>query len=75
MAEDFFKRFDQEMQRRYPPPEAPAAAATQAPVETAAGARAAAAPAHTGVTTAVPKWVWGFAVVVLLAVLWLLLIR
>jgi carbon monoxide dehydrogenase subunit G len=75
MAEDFFKRFDQEMQRRYPPPEAPAAAATQAPVETAAAARAPAAPANTGVTTAVPKWVWGFAVVVLLAVLWLLLIR
>ncbi|WBY01012.1 carbon monoxide dehydrogenase subunit G [Ramlibacter tataouinensis] len=31
MAEDFFKRFDAEMQRRYPPAGAPAAAPTPAP--------------------------------------------
>ena len=48
MAEDFFKRFDNEMQRRYPPPEAAQAAAAQAvpgPVSADAGPM-------------VPRWVW-----------------
>jgi carbon monoxide dehydrogenase subunit G len=45
MAEDFFKRFDQEMQKRYP--------------EAYAERPAAAAPAAQGSTTArVPTWVW-----------------
>lgn len=61
MAEDFFKRFDAEMQRRYPPPDVAQAAVVQAvaaPVATAAGLR-------------VPGWVWvavafAIAVIVLL---------
>jgi len=57
MAEDFFRRFDEEMQRRHPqaaPAEAPAPAA--APV--AAQAKR------------MPLWVWGlFAVVIVLALL------
>jgi hypothetical protein len=45
MAEDFFKRFDQEMQKRYP--------------EAYAERPAAPAPAAQGSTTArVPTWVW-----------------
>ena len=56
MAEDFFKRFDDEMQRRYP---APAAAA---PVE------AAVEPVGSGAK--VPGWVWAVGVLVLLAALW-----
>jgi uncharacterized protein len=44
MAEDFFKRFDEEMQRRYPAAES--AVVAPAPVQTA--------PANKGV----PVWVW-----------------
>jgi carbon monoxide dehydrogenase subunit G len=46
MAEDFFKRFDDEMQRRHPAPEAEVvpAAAAQAPAAAAGGG--------------VPMWVW-----------------
>jgi len=61
MAEDFFKRFDDEMQRRYPPAAAPDAAATQA---------VASAPAAAG--AGVPSWVWVGGAVVLAAVIWLL---
>lgn len=64
MAEDFFKRFDNEMQRRYPPPEPAQAAAAQAvaaPVRANAGAR-------------VPTWVW-VAVAFAIAVVVLLLNR
>lgn len=58
MAEDFFRRFDEEMQRRYP---APAAAEVAPPV-------AAPAPAKK-----MPVWVWIlFAAVVLLALLLLM---
>ena len=59
MAEDFFQRFDEELQRRYPAPAAAAAAPAPAP---------AAAPAAGGI----PTWVWavGGAVVVLLLVWW-----
>ena len=56
MAEDFFKRFDGEMQRRYPP-----AAVAVAPV--------AEAVAPTGAK--VPLWVWVAGVAVLAAVWWL----
>lgn len=59
MAEDFFQRFDEELQRRYPAPAAAAAAPAPAP---------AAAPAAGGI----PTWVWavGGAVVVLLLAWW-----
>ena len=65
MAEDFFKRFDAEMQRRYPPP---------AGVEAVPGESV---PVATGVTAVAsgktPVWVWvaGAALVVSLAV-WML---
>jgi uncharacterized protein len=58
MAEDFFRRFDEEMQRRYP--QASAAEAALPPQEAAA-----AAPARR-----MPLWVWAaFAVVVVVALL------
>ena len=60
MAEDFFKRFDAEMQRRYP--EAYAAAAAQA-AATAAGKPAGAK---------IPVWAWIAGAVLLLVALWLL---
>ena len=56
MAEDFFKRFDEEMQRRFP-----AAAAAMAP------AVADAAPG-----SKVPPWVWIAGVVVIAVVWWLM---
>ena len=59
MAEDFFKRFDEEMQRRFPPP---AAAVALAP--------AVLAPAPNPKT---PVWVWVAGVVVLALVWWMLL--
>ena len=59
MAEDFFKRFDEEMQRRFPPP---AAAEALAP--------AALAPAPNPKT---PVWVWVAGVLVLALVWWMLL--
>ena len=63
MAEEFFRRFDQEMQRRYPE----AVAAEEAIA--AAGAPAAPSPARR-----IPLWAWiAFAVLVLLALL--LLVR
>jgi len=62
MAEDFFKRFDAEMQRRYPEAYAVAAAAAQA------GATAAAKPG--GAKIPVRTWIAG--AVLLLAALWLL---
>ena len=57
MAEDFFKRFDEEMQRRYPP-----AAVAVAPVAEPE------AIATTG--SKVPVWVWVVGVAVLAAVWW-----
>ncbi|MBP6852811.1 MAG: carbon monoxide dehydrogenase subunit G [Rhodoferax sp.] len=62
MAEDFFKRFDDEMQRRYPPAAVPdAAAAAAAPAE-------AAAPG----ASAIPMWAWVGGAVVLALVVWML---
>ena len=58
MAEDFFRRFDEEMQRRHP--EAYAAAGAAAPVEAAAAATA----------RRMPLWAWiAFGVAVLVALL------
>ena len=57
MAEDFFKRFEQELQRRYPTVQAEAAAPV---VASTAGADV--APGSRG---GVPAWVWAVALVVL----------
>jgi len=59
MAEDFFKRFDEEMQRRYPQAvAAPAAVATAAPVAAGEGG-------------GVPSWVWiVVAIAMVLGVIW-----
>ena len=48
MAEDFFKRFDNEMQRRFPPAESMQAAA----------AHVGAAPAAANAAPKLPVWVW-----------------
>ncbi|HSW18914.1 MAG TPA: carbon monoxide dehydrogenase subunit G [Ramlibacter sp.] len=61
MAEDFFKRFDAEMQRRYPA--APEAAVAQA----AAPAPAASSAQDGAARTQVPVWVWVAGAVVLIA--------
>ncbi|HXD39463.1 MAG TPA: carbon monoxide dehydrogenase subunit G [Ramlibacter sp.] len=61
MAEDFFKRFDAEMQRRYPQAYADAAAQAAATAVTGkpAGAK-------------IPLWAWIAGAVLVLAALWLL---
>jgi carbon monoxide dehydrogenase subunit G len=66
MAEDFFKRFDNEMQRRYPPAAPPVVAA---PV---AGAPVTAPGADSG--PIVPKWVW-IAVALAIAVVLMLVLK
>ncbi|MEP6969725.1 MAG: carbon monoxide dehydrogenase subunit G [Betaproteobacteria bacterium] len=55
MAEDFFKRFDDEMQRRYP--------AAVAPAETPV--------AQTVAATGIPPWVWIAGAVALAVIWWL----
>lgn len=57
MADDFFRRFDEEMQRRYPAAEG--AAAVPAVTPPAAASRA-----------AVPLWVWGVGAALVLLVGW-----
>jgi carbon monoxide dehydrogenase subunit G len=61
MAEDFFKRFDEEMQKRHP----------QAYAEEAAAVEAATAPAQAG--GSIPNWAWIAGAVALAAAAWLLL--
>lgn len=63
MAEDFFKRFDAEMQRQYP--ESYAAKMVMGEIETETPSVA--APAK----TAIPLWVWMVGAVVLVAAVWL----
>ena len=68
MAEDFFKRFDDEMQRRFPRAEAP-------PADTAATADAITQPstAQGGSATqggGIPAWVWGVGVAALVLLAW-----
>lgn len=75
MAEDFFKRFDNEMQRRFPPPAAPAtdsaSAAVAAPPapQQAPGAAQMAGELRGG---GLPGWVWVAGVVAAGVVIWLL---
>lgn len=64
MAEEFFKRFDDEMQRRHP------AAAPDPPAQAAAGAHAAPAPSEAGGGGGVAPWMWVAGAALLLAV-WL----
>jgi carbon monoxide dehydrogenase subunit G len=61
MAEDFFKRFDQEVQRRYPQAYADAAA-----VQPAGGSQSTREPPARGV----PGWVWVAGAVLLAALVW-----
>lgn len=65
MAEDFFRRFDQEMQRRHPQAYAAAAPAQPAPEATAGAAAAAARPG-----SGIPSWVWIAVAVVLAGIVW-----
>jgi len=62
MAEDFFKRFDLEMQKQHP--------ASYAARDATAAAAGAPAPAEAS-GGGVPIWVWGVGAVVLAAVIWL----
>jgi len=71
MAEDFFKRFDHEMQRRYPRPEVPqanaaAGASTGGAVVEEPGGGGGASASGGGV----PVWVWAASVVALMLVAW-----
>ena len=68
MAEDFFKRFDDEMQRRFPRAEAPSA-------DAAASADAVTQPSTVqegGATQGggIPAWVWGVGVAALVLLAW-----
>ena len=68
MAEDFFKRFDDEMQRRFPRAEAP-------PADTAATADAITQPSTVqegGATQGggIPAWMWGVGVAALVLLAW-----
>jgi carbon monoxide dehydrogenase subunit G len=65
MAEDFFKRFDAEMQRRYPAQPAPPAAAPAAPAGNAQPP-----PSGSALGAGVPAWVWVVGALVLAAVAW-----
>jgi carbon monoxide dehydrogenase subunit G len=77
MAEDFFKRFDNEMQRRFPPP---AAAAEPVVADAAAAGVAASTPQQDAAPVqmardpegGLPGWVWVAGVVVAGVVIWLL---
>lgn len=73
MAEDFFKRFDAELQRRHPP--AAASAAPDPAMMSAAAQPDPAAVAGPGTTThtGVPAWLWIVGVVVVVAVAWWML--
>lgn len=63
MAEDFFRRFDEEMQRRFPQ-----AYATQAAAQVAAAAGAVQAAGTGG--RKIPAWAWAAGIVVAAAIIW-----
>ena len=56
MAEDFFKRFDQAMQKQYPPVEAPLVPVADTPAPEASGS--------------VPPWVWVVGAVLVALAIW-----
>lgn len=66
MAEDFFKRFDNEMQRRFPRAEPPAVDA-QAASSVPAGPSSEGNPLQGG---GLPVWVWALGVAALIALAW-----
>ncbi|WHZ12295.1 MAG: Carbon monoxide oxidation accessory protein CoxG [Burkholderiaceae bacterium] len=59
LAEDFFKRFDQEMQRRFPDVYAAKAAAAPVP-----------APASPAGGSKIPSWVWVIVVLIVIGLIW-----
>ena len=68
MAEDFFKRFDEEMQRRFPRAEAPPAdAAASADTITQPGTVDGGSATQGG---GIPAWVWGVGVAALVLLAW-----
>lgn len=72
MAEDFFKRFEAELQRRHPPPAASAPDPTMMSAAAQPDPAVVAGPATTA-RTGVPAWVWVVGVVVVVAVAWWML--
>lgn len=73
MAEDFFKRFDNEMQRRFPrvgpePAPEPGSAAGVAPTDSTVAMASAADSSLSG--GGVPVWVWALGIAALIAVTW-----
>lgn len=68
MAEDFFRRFDEELRLRHPRAEPPVDA-DNAEIEAAAPtAPLALSPANVSPTGGIPAWVWGAVVAVLVAI-------
>ena len=68
MAEDFFKRFDDEMQRRFPRAEAPPAdAAASADAITQPGTVDGGSATH---GAGIPAWMWGVGVAALVLLAW-----
>jgi carbon monoxide dehydrogenase subunit G len=73
MAEDFFKRFDDEMQRQHPQAYEAAAAAAAASAATPASAETQSGPDSAAAGGGVPAWAWAVgAAVVAIAAWWLL---
>jgi len=68
MAEDFFKRFDLEMQKQHPEAYAARDAATGASAEVPAQPTAKAAPVDSTAIAGVPRWIWMLGASVILAV-------
>ena len=68
MAEDFFKRFDDEMQRRFPRAEAPPADATASAAAITQPSTVDAGSATQG--AGIPVWVWGVGVAALVLLAW-----
>jgi carbon monoxide dehydrogenase subunit G len=71
MAEDFFKRFDLEMQRRHPRPEQPEPLASGAlPPPHDGAVRVQAGSDAFGAPQGIPAWVWGVGAAALVLLVW-----
>lgn len=70
MAEDFFKRFDNEMQRRFPRAEPPPQAGAEAEAQPVLPVSTALADDNSPQGGGVPVWVWALGVAALIAVAW-----